>query len=260
MLVFVHSPLFAIAFYTFLEALRNRLFGLVVVFLVAGFGLAEFTGELAIIEAVPFQSGFLGAVLRLFAVFVVSLFVITSMVREFNDKGLELVLSLPITRRDYFFGKLAGFSVLAMLTALLCSLCLLVYVPWDQVLLWGLSLTCELLIVTVFSLFCLFTLNQVTLALSAVMGFYVLSRGIAAFQLMSQGPLADTVSFSQQFINALINGIAFLLPELHRFTATEWLVYHTGAWQDLAPIAGQSAIYLVLLAGAALFDFYRKNL
>ena len=49
-------------------------------------------------------------------------------------------------------------------------------------------------------------------------------------------------------------------PATLRFTSSDWLVYHTGSWQQMAPIAAQSVIYLLLLAGAALFDLYRKNL
>lgn len=255
-----YPPLLAIGAYTFLEALRNRLAWLVCAFLAGGFALAEFIGELALTETLQFQSGFLGALLRVCAVFTVSLFVITSMVREFNDKGLELVLSLPITRASYFFGKLLGFSLLAVLTAGLISLCLLLYSPPAQVLLWGISLTCELLIVSAFSLLCLFTFSQVTLAISAVMAFYVLSRTIDTFQLMSHGPLTQPDALSQQFINAFIDGIAFILPELARFTPSEWLIYHTGQWQTLMPIVGQSVIYISLLSGTALFDLYRKNL
>jgi len=249
-----------IAYYTLLEALRNRLLWLVLGVIVASFGLVEFIAAVAITETVQFQSGFLGALLRLWSVFMLCLFVISSMVRELNDKGLELVLSLPIPRASYFFGKLGGFSTLAALVALLCSLCLLLYAPPPQVLLWGASLLCELLIVTAFSILCLFTFNQVTLALSAVVGFYVLSRAMSALQLIGQSHLTGTGGLSQDVIEGILAAIAFILPELDRFTASEWLVYHTGAWSALAPVAGQTAVYLALLSGAALFDLYRKNL
>lgn len=249
-----------IAAYTFLEAIRNRLVWLVAVFIFAGFALAEFVGEVAITESVAFQSGFLGALLRVCAVFTVALFVITSMVRELDDKVLELVLSLPIPRSSYFLGKLLGFSFLAVLIAIPCGLVLLLYAPPGQVALWASSLLCELLLVTALSLLCLFTFNQVTLALSTVMAFYVLARSIDALRLMAKNPIVGTDSVSQRVIEAFIDALAYLLPELSRFGSSEWLVYHTGTWTDLAPIVGQSAVYVALLAGAALFDLYRKNL
>ncbi|MCK5361551.1 MAG: ABC transporter permease, partial [Gammaproteobacteria bacterium] len=234
------SKISTIAFYTFLEATRNRLVWLVVAFVVIGFGLSQFVSEIAITESATFQSSLLAAMLRFFAVFTISLFVITSMVREFDDKGLELVLSLPIPRYHYFLGKLLGFSLLAVMTAVFCGLVLLVNAPPGQVALWVFSLSCELLIITALSLLCLFTFSQITLALSAVMAFYLLSRSIEAMQLMARNPVVSANSWSQRLIEHFIDGVAFLLPDLARFTSSEWLVYHTGGWQDVAPIAGQS--------------------
>ncbi len=255
-----NSKISIIAFYTFLEATRNRLVWLVVGFVVIGFGLSQFVAEIAIAESASFQSSFLAAVLRFFAVFTIALFVISSMVREFDDKGLELVLSLPIPRYHYFLGKLLGFSVLAIMTALFCGLVLLVHAPPAQVAFWVFSLSCELLIITALSLLCLFTLHQVTLALSAVMAFYLLSRSIEAMQLMAHNPIIDSDSLTQRIIEGFVDGVAYLLPDLARFTSTDWLVYHTGSWEELAPLVVQSAVYLALLTGAALFDLYRKNL
>jgi hypothetical protein len=79
-------------------------------------------------------------------------------------------------------------------------------------------------------------------------------------QLMAHNPIMSSNSWSQRAIEQFIDGVAFLLPDFARFTSSEWLVYHTGGWADVAPIAGQSLIYLLLLGGAALFDLYRKNL
>jgi len=231
--------LFTIAAYTLLEAIRNRLLWLVFVFMVGAFTLAEFLGEVAITESVQFQSGFLGAILRVVAVFIVSLFIITSMVREFSDKGLELVLSLPIPRASYFAGKFLGFAWLAVLVALASCVCLLVYA---------------------LSILCLFSFAHVTSALSVVIAFYVVARSIAAIQLMTNGPLVGSSGFSQQLIEKFIDALAFVLPELHRFTPSSWLIHYDGDWANLLPLAGQTVIYVGFLCAAALFDLYRKNL
>ena len=252
-------PILTIAWFTVLEAMRSRLLWLIFAVLFAAFGLTQFIGNVAITEALEIKSGLLGAFLRLFAVFMISLFVATSMARELSDKGLELVLSLPIPRAAYYFGKLLGFSIVAWVTAVLIALLLLLYVPALQLVFWTASLTCELFIVASLSLLCLLSFHQVTLALSAVAGFYLLSRAIGSIQLIGQSPLIGS-DLPQQLISTVIDAIAFLLPELHRFTCSRWLIYHTAGWPDLVPILGQTAIYLTLLAGAGLFDFYRKNL
>ncbi len=254
------SKIGVIAAYTALEARRNRLVWVVFIVVIASIGLAEFISQVAITESQQIQSALLGSVLRMSAVLFVSLFVISSMVREFNDKGFELVLSLALPRSGYYFGKFIGFSVVASLVAFLFSLPLVLYVPAGQVFAWGLSLSFELFIVIAFSLLCLFTFNHVTTAFISVIAFYLLSRSIETIQLIGHGPLAETHTLSQKAINFFVDAVAYVLPSLNRFAQTEWLVYHTANMSDLMFVLGQSAIYLFVLTGAALFDLYRKNL
>jgi len=256
----LYDPVRTIAGYTLVEALRNRLAWLLVAVLIGGFGLAEFTGALAITESQPIKAALLASLLRLFAVFIVSLFVITSVVREFNDKTIELVWSLPVQRSGYFLGKLAGFSLLALLMGVLCGALLLLYAPVVPVLVWCASLFCELLLVAALSLLCLFTFTQILPAMTAVAAFYLLARSMAAIQLIAGNPISMPDAFSQQFISGFIRLIAFLLPSLDRFTLSAWLVYPAGAWEVLAPVVGQTCVYLVLITGAALFDLHRREL
>lgn len=248
-----------IAFYTLLEALRNRLMWLIAVVALIGIGISGFLNALAITESREIQVALLAAFLRFSAVFLIATFVVTSMVREFNDKGLELVLALPLPRVGYLFGKLAGFALLAVIPALLFGLLTLFFTPPIQTLLWMISLLCELWIVAAFSLLCVLTFNQIMTALSSVMAFYLLARSVTALQSIASNSHADD-TVSQQVINAVINTISSLLPHLDQYTRTEWLVYHTGNWSALSMLLVQSAIFLVLLSGVSLFDLYRKNI
>lgn len=248
-----------IAFYTLLEALRNRLMWLVALVAIAGIAISGFLQEIAITESGQIQVALLAAFLRLSAAFLIATFVVTSVVREFNDKGLELLLALPLPRAGYLLGKLAGFAALALVPALLFGLLASFFTHTEQTLLWTASLICELWIVAAFSLLCVLTFNQIMTALSAVMAFYLLARSISALQLIGQGSLSEN-TLSQQVLNFVINAIAVLLPRLDEFTRTDWLVYHSGTWGALYPLLAQTAAYLALLTGAALFDLYRKNL
>ena len=254
------NAVLTIARVTALEAARGRLVWLIAGFTIAGCALAGFAGEIATTETRGFRSGLLGAWLRSCAVFTVSVFVIASTVREIHDKGLDLMLSMPVPRGTYYAGKLAGFAGVAVLSALACALALVWCAPLWQVAVWAASLGFELLIATAMSLLCVFTFSQVTGALSAFMGFYVLSRAMAALQLIAHEPLAVTVSASRQFVVAFIDALAFVLPDLDRFAESDWLIHGTGTVADLGFSATQTAIYLALLSAAALFDLYRKAL
>jgi len=248
-----------IARYTLLEALRNRLIWLVVAVALIGVGLSGFLNELALTESREIQLALLAAFLRFSAVFFIATFVVTSMVREFNDKGHELALALPLPRVGYLFGKLAGFATLALVPAVLFGLLTAILAPFTQSLIWTLSLIGECWIVSAFSMLCVLTFNQNMAALSSVMGFYLLARSITALQLFGTEPLASQ-SLSQRVIGFVIDTVSIVLPHLDNFTRTDWLVYATGSWNALLPLLEQSGIYLALLCGAALFDLYRKNI
>jgi ABC-type transport system involved in multi-copper enzyme maturation permease subunit len=248
-----------IARYTLIEALRNRLLWLVGMVVVAGLCITAFLGQVAITESTQIQAAFLAALLRICAVFIVTSFIVTSMVREANDKGMELLLALPLPRSSYFFGKLAGFALLAASVALLVSLPLVPFASWQSVAAWSASLVCELAIMTALSLFCVISLNHVTGALGAVAGFYVLSRSVSAIQIIAASPLDANGSALQRVTNWAIDLIALLLPRMDSMTSTEWLLYAPPAAGVLGQILLQSMIYVALLCGAALFDLYRKN-
>ncbi|KQQ40311.1 hypothetical protein ASF61_05940 [Duganella sp. Leaf126] len=247
-----------IARYTLLEALRNRLLWLLIAAALGAVGLTGFLQALALTESHQLQAALLGAGLRLAAVFLVATFVVTSMVREANDKGLELLLALPMPRAVYLGGKLAGFGALALLPALLFGALALALAPPDQAALWAFSLLCECWIVAAFSLLCVLTLQQVLPALAAATAFYLMARAIGTLQLMKQAGAADGAG--QQLLAAGIDLLGLLLPHLDRFTRSDWLVYHGGAAADLLTVGVQTVLYVALLAGAGLFDLYRKQL
>ncbi|WP_343729474.1 ABC transporter permease [Duganella sp.] len=251
------APALTIARYTLLEALRNRLLWLLLLMAAGAVAVSGFLNELALTESRQLQAALLGAVLRLAAVFLVATFVVTSMAREANDKGLELLMALPLPRAVYLVGKLAGFGALALLPALLFGALGLFFAPPAQAALWAFSLLCECWIVAAFSVLCMLTLSQVLPALAAAFAFYLLARVIAVLQLLGHGA-ASVHSVSQQALNTGIDGLALLLPHLDQFTRSDWLVYHSGSAAELGAIAAQTAIYVALLTAAALFDLHRK--
>ena len=255
----LNSRALAITKYSILEAMRDRFLYLIAIGFLTVFLLSIFIGELAITETSQTQVSIQAYLLRVFCVFTLSLFVITSMIREFNDKGFELILSQPITRLAYFTSKWLGYVMIALFMASASLLCLLAHISIADALAWTLSLFAELILFLTFSMFCLFTLNNITVSFSAVVAFYILARTIEVIRLISQSPILESPAISYQFISSAIDILAYMVPSLHRFTQTEWLVY--GAENaDLLFVFGQTVIFTILLAGAALFDLYRKEL
>ena len=97
-----------IARFTLIEALRNRLLWLALILVVAGLAFTRFLQQIAITESLQIQTALSAALLRFGAAFMIAGFVVTSMVREFNDKVVELILARPLKRSSYYLGKLVG--------------------------------------------------------------------------------------------------------------------------------------------------------
>ncbi len=250
--------IYSLARMTLLEAVRNRLLWLAAFVVGAALGLAGFLSQVALVESVEIETTILAALLRTAAVFIVATFVITSMVRESNDKVNELVLSQATPRAAYFFGRLSGFFLITMGLALLFSLPLMLLVPATHVAIWTGSLICELLIVVSVSLFCVLSLTQFLAAFSVTISFYVLARSMAAMQIIASFSPGNH-PWIDKIITRIVNLIALILPSLDQMTQTSWLVKGGPTLQVIGTILFQTMLYVALIVSAALFDLYRKS-
>jgi len=242
-----------------MEALRSRMLWLVGALLLVAAAAAGFLQQVTLIETTRVQAVIIAALLRGCAAFLVASFVVMSMVREYNDKVLELMLAQPWPRAAYLFGKLAGFSAAALALAAIVSAPLAFLAPAPRVAVWGLSLACELVIVASMSLFCVITLTHVVPALAAVLGFYVLGRSMAAIEVIARA--AETSqAWTDRAANWLVTGIAAILPRFDLMTQTGWLVDAPPPAAALGSVLAQAAIYTALLVTAAQFDLHRQNL
>ena len=253
------TQILTIARYTVIESLRNRLILLALLVIGISFALVEFIGDLAITEHRVTQVAILAAFLRISAVLMVTLFVVSSTVRELQDKTLEMILAMSIRRGSYYLGKLIGYFYIALLVSIIFAVLLLLYADAEQVFIWMFSLFLELIMVVALSLVMLFTFNQLPSALTAVFIIYGASRIVSSIFLMAKFPIIAHTSMAQKFMDSVIELMTWLLPDLHRFTQTEWLTYNTAEWGILLPLLGQTLVYLIFLSFIALFDFYRKN-
>jgi len=248
-----------VARYVLVEARRSALPWLAAAGLLAALGLAGFLSQVAITEAAALQASACAALLRACAVFLVAAHVAASVVREANDKGLELALALPMPRPAWYLGKLLGFALAGALIATLFALPLLAWSkPWDLAA-WWLALAAETAVVAAASLFFASALGQTVSAIAATLGLYVLARAISAIQLIAASPLAgdSTVAAAARW---LVDALALLLPRLDAVARGDWLLYGAPSATDLALALAGLAIYFVLLAAAGLFDFSRRNL
>jgi ABC-type transport system involved in multi-copper enzyme maturation permease subunit len=256
----VHTHVFTIARFTLLEAYRTRLPLLatgVLAFVWAG---SLFIHQIAITESDRLQWSFYASGARLASVFMLALYITSSVVREFNEKGLELVLSLDLPRSSYVLGKVSGFIAVCAVLALLAALPMLASVPVGVVVVWCISLFLELAIVCALSMFCIVTFSQVLPAVTVIFGLYLLGRTITAMRLMSETALLGKMGGARPALDFGVDMLAYIIPALDQFAMTEWIAEKTVAPDVLGSIVLQATISIALLVAAALFDFYRREI
>jgi ABC-type transport system involved in multi-copper enzyme maturation permease subunit len=249
-----------IARFTLLEALRTRLPWVALAMAGVLFLGSLFVQHIAIAETTRMQTGFLAASLRLTTMFLLSLHIAASMAREFNDKGVELLLSLDLPRAGYYLGRFLGFAAIAGALALLAGAILLLVVRSPAVAYWTTSLVLELVLIAALTLFCVITFVQIMPAISFVMAFYLLARGISAVRLLSLSPLLSPGEWTNRAVAWLVDALAWLLPDLSRFALSSWLFDQPPTVGTLGLLALQALIYTALLVCAGLYDLYRKSL
>lgn len=253
------SRISTIARYTLLEALRTRFPALVLAVLLGLFGMSFFIESITVTEGMRFQSGFYAASMRIACVFIVVIYVLVSVTRELNDKGLDVLLALDLPRSHYVLGKLCGFLAIAALLAVTASLPLAWFAAPRAVAQWMVSLGFELGIVVAFALFSIVAISQLTSAASLVLAFYLLARSLTAMRLIGANPISGANTLSHETIRFLVESLSLVMPSFDAWTQTAWLVNGPAPWSDLVQLFGQGALYVALLACATMFDFYRKN-
>ena len=253
------QQILAISRYTLLEARRTRLPLLFVAALGAVLLAAFFVSELAVTESLRMQTTFYAAGARFAAAFVVAAHVISSVTREFNDKGLEALLALDLPRSHYILGKLGGFLALGVLIAVIAGLPLGWMVSATAAAQWTVALLLELAVVIAFALFCVTALGQLIPAAAVVLAFYVLARSLTAIRLMSAHPISGADTLAHSIGRWMIDGLALITPALDRWPQTAWLIDAPTGWGSVGLLLPEAALYVALLAGATMVDFYRRN-
>ena len=244
--------------FTCLELWRVKLWWFLVLLILLGCAAAEFGAAIAITESSNYRIVFYAAGIRIAAVFVAILLVTSSVLRDIHDKIVALSLSRAVSRADWFVGKLLAYIIASSILALAVSIPVIVQAPVAGMV-WTCSLVFELALVAAAALTCATSLRHITMVISAVCGFYLLARNIAAMVLMSTSGLVDLSLISNRFIAAAVHALAYVLPDLDRYSQSVWLTEKLASPLVLLSLSAQTLIYIALLAAVGLYDCYRRD-
>ena len=271
----MNIALTTIARFTLIDALRSRWLWLAAASGVLTLALATFAGSMALTERGSVMLATAAPIARLQAVLLMAMLTIASVVREIQERSLLLMLAAPISRSQWLFGKLAGWVLLAWLTALIAALPLALLQLSPALLVWTLSLACELSLTSAAALLFALILRQVAAAVLATLGFYAAARLIGVILLINErAPLelgaADWLS------SAVLKMVAAVLPRFDLYTQTDWLltsIQPTVGYSlpemttamaanavSLAPVMLQTLLFAALLLTVAALDLRRSEL
>ena len=242
---------------TLREAVRGRWIWMSVLGALCVVGIAVFARSLALTEEHALALAFAAPAARLLAVLIVALSAIVSVSREQADRTLLLALAAPMSRTVWIAGKALGLIVMAVVTAVILTLPVLAFGPPPAALLaWSLTLALELSVIAAVALAIAIVLTQVPPAVCAVLAFYVLARDLHVVQLLAQraqdysdlGPAGPVVQ-----------AVSLLFPRLDLFARTDWLLATPVSAADLATVAAQAVVYLLLALCVATLDLRRAQ-
>lgn len=249
-------PVFTIARFSLIEAIRGKIIWIISGLLVLAILLSLFISQTALTETRESQVALMVGFLRLSSVLVMIFFVVSSVARDFQDKSIELLFAISIPRYQVFIGKFLGFSLLSFLISIFYLFPLMFYAEPVAVSVWALSFWFELSLVALLSLIFILSLENVALSLMTSIGVYVLMRIMPAIQSMGDGPFQD--SLFNRLMNKVLDFIDLVLPRLDHFSQSSWLVSGSVSSIDLINMLLEFLLFVVLFVLIGVIDLKRK--
>lgn len=252
------APVFTIARFSFVEAVRGKIIWLVFALLLLTLSISLFISQMALTETRESEVALMSGFLRLSSVLIIIFFVVASIARDFQDKSIELLFSVNMPRYQVFMGKFLGFSIVALITASIFFFGLVFFANSYSVLLWSISLWCELTLVALVALLFIFSLQNVTLSLIASISVYSLMRFMPAIQSMGDGPFQH--SLLNKGINSVVDIIDLILPRLDQFSQSSWLVYGGPELSSVVSFSIEFVLFVGVFTLVAIIDLRRKSI
>ena len=232
------SALLTIARFTLLEARHGKLVWICLLACLLLGATSYFVHAMSLIEADVSAISIVAPLARLTGVAIVGVFVIAGTCRILEERGLDGILSAPVSRNQWLTGRWLGLAGAAIFVACFVALPLFAYAPFDAAAQWTVSLAAELMLVVALGLMLSVSLARMPAALLGLAAFYLCARTIGVISLLhSSGLPALALASADGSTNSvpgyatlsdigglLINGLSLILPRLDLMSQTNWLL------------------------------------
>ncbi|MGH1398998.1 MAG: hypothetical protein ACRBCT_07270 [Alphaproteobacteria bacterium] len=249
----------ALISYVWTAAMRDRLIIAMLVMLALGASVSVFLASAALTEKDQFAAVLSAGGIRIVGILGLVVFTVFFIRRSIESKDIELLLSRPFSRIQFVASYAIAFSMLATTIALACAACLFATAPHLFGLghvIWTATLILEYIIVVNIAFFFALMLSSAAVSVMAVVAFYVLSRMMGQFLGIIKAGIAGEKS---GWLENIMNIISMLTPRLDLLSQTTWLIYPIQNASELAFVALQCLLILVIIFIAALIDLLKRQ-
>ena len=207
--------IFAVALNTTIECVRNKVLYVLLFFSLGLFGLAAVLGNLTIGGRVKIIKDFGLASISIFGTLITIFIGINIIYKELEKKSVYTLLSKPITRHSYIFGKFLGlcFTLFAEICLMTFIMMILVHF-FEGVFDWSLlkavyAILLELIIITGVAIF-FSSFSTPFLSGIFTLSIFVIGRGIEDMMVLAR-------NVPDALLKGLMNVFYYMLPNLDNF-------------------------------------------
>jgi ABC-type Na+ efflux pump permease subunit len=248
----------ALIWSTWMEARRSALPLLLPLVWLLAWTMAELLATTVPTDSETTRLLVFAACARLALVFLVAVFVVSSVLREHDDRIQLWLLALPEPRSRYVTGRALGYVSVALLTALPVGLLLGLRADALDALAWTLGCAAELALVALLAQASALALRQATASLAAVLLAYLLGRSIDALRLIAAAPMLQSDSAWMHWMQDALTALSWVVPPLARFAPGHWLLGE-GALAALPAVLLQALVTGSLIYAVMRVDFARRS-
>lgn len=250
----------AIAYYTFLECLRNKILLTVFVFLMVASACFSMFRYLTPAEEIKLIKDFCFGSISFIGIIISVFLPVTTLSREMEELTIYVVLSKPVRRGAFIFAKYSGIMLtllvmMGIMTAMFLGILYLRAGALDLVILKSIILLlCKFSIVAAISLFC--TVMTTTHVLAALISFFMYVLG----HLIDN--LTDLVAHTDVPLTAAVLSWAVkLLPNLSGFDISDAIVVGTYISRGyMVKMIVYAAVYTGTVLALTMLCFRKKQL
>lgn len=246
--------------YILLSGIRDRLYIGLFITLISSFSLSIFLGSTSLVEVPQTTAIYIAGSSRIILIVGMILFVCLSISRAFENKEIDFIMSKAISREQFILSYQIGFFLSALVMVIPLSLAFLIIAQINKIglLIWSISLLCEILIVIAFCLLTSLILKNSFSAILASFAFYIISRLMGVFLLAIHLP-QTLVEAKSNILPTILKIMSVAFPRLDLFTQGDWLIYEIKDYSNVKIIAIQALIYIPLMIFMSFSDFKRKQ-